>query len=154
MRSKNKTLEHTLAILGGLLLSISAFLHFESSTDFANDSQDKFIETYTIGLSEPLWYLIVVSAAVIFSIGYFTRGIVFRILVYKFTVLLSIFIFFITLLTGVTWGATPFIPQKEIGFEIAIAGYIVIITATIISMHKNQKMAPEAPSDLLDQHED
>ncbi len=148
MKLQGKILRHSIAIIGGSLILGSAFLPFESNDDFIGISEE-IKTTYTYGLTNPLWYLILMCTTVIFSIGYFTQGLAFRILVYIFSFLCSIFIYFVTLLTGVGWGATPFIPQKEIGFALSVFGYILIIIATIISMHTKKKKPSDA-FDLLD----
>ncbi|MNU61082.1 hypothetical protein D3C71_502850 [compost metagenome] len=150
MKLQGKILTHSFAIIGGLLLLGSAFLQFESKQDFIGNSEE-IKTTYTYGLTNPLWYLILICTTIIFSIGYFTQGLAFRILVYIFSFLCSIFIYFVTLLTGVGWGATPFIPQKEIGFVLSIFGYIIIIIATIISMYTKKKKSSGDTSDLLDE---
>ena len=148
MKPEVKIIKHSIAIIGGLLLLISAFLRFESSDHFIGNS-DEITSTHTYGLTNPLWYVILICSVIIFSIGYFTQGLAFRILVYAFSVFGSIYIYFVTLLTGVGWGATPFIPQKEIGFDFSIIGYILIVIATIISMNTKKEESADA-SDLLD----
>ena len=149
MKPEVRIVKHSIAIIGGLLLFVSAFLQFESTDHFIGNSEE-IRSIYTYGLTDPFWYVILICSVVIFSIGYFTQGLAFRILVYIFSVLGSIFIYFVALLTGVGWGATPFIPQKEIGFDFSIIGYILIIIATIISMHTKKKNSAVDASDLLD----
>lgn len=149
MSLRRKIRRHSIAILGGLLLFLSAFLKVESSYDFIGNSEE-IQTTFSYGLTNPLWYLILFCSVIIFSIGYFTQGLVVRTLVYIFVFLCSIFIYFVTLLTGVGWGATPFIPQKEIGFFLSIFGYVFIIIATIISMYTKKKKHSGGVSDLLD----
>lgn len=143
-------LKYYLLIIGALFLAISAFSVYSSQGQFGNSEED-FITINQLGIEHPAWYAFSIFTAILFFIGFFTGHIGAKI---AFYILLPVFTFagsaFAILLT-ITWGATPFVPQYEFGLFMQIIGCLLIVTATIISMHAYKKKRKEiGQSDLLD----
>jgi predicted membrane protein len=129
-------------IAGYLLILFSAFSNFSSQAEFIDYSENTR-EISTVGLNHPAWYLFLICTSILFGIGYFTGHIVAKI---AFYILLPIFTatsFFFAVLLTVTWGATPFSPQYEFGFAMEIVGCLLVLIATIVSMHRHKKKQPQ-----------
>lgn len=146
-------LKTTLLLVGALLILIAGFSPLESQYQFMNQSGEfeDAVQVITTGINHILWYILVFGTAVVFSVGYFSNRLANKVLVYVFTPLFALVFLFFTAITTITWGATPFVPQLEYGYLLMVYGSVLVLTATIISVHRGTPKTISSDKDLLDE---
>ncbi len=146
-------LKTALLLIGAILILIAAFSPVESQYQYMNQSGEfeDAVEVVTTGINHFLWYILVFGTAVVFSVGYFSNRLMNKVLVYVFTPLFALVFLFFTAVATITWGATPFVPRLQYGYLLMIYGSILVLTATIISVHKGKSKTISNDKDLLDE---
>ena len=136
-------------ITGFLLVASGAFTEFQSTCGFVNDQSD--IVSVSIPASEsPLWCFFLFGCVAIFSIGFFFNHLANKILVYCITGILTPFIAFITMISQAGWG-NPCGRSPGYGYYLTLLGSLLVLTATIISMHRSKREDRNSGMELLDQ---
>jgi hypothetical protein len=145
-------LKTTLLLMGAALILLAAFSPVESQYQYLNQSGEfeDAVKVVTTGFNHILWYVLVFGTAVVFSVGYFFNRLVNKVLVYVFTPLFALIFLFFTAITTITWGATPFIPRLQYGYLLMVYGSVLVLTATIISVHRGTPKTISNDKDLLD----
>lgn len=151
-RSFTFYLKTVLLLIGVILIIIAGFKPVTSQLQFKEpENYETLVDTFELGHQNFLWYLQIIFITILFSIGYFFNGLVNRILIYSLTPIFAVIFLFLSAMSMNTWGATPFVPHFEYGYELMCYGSILVITATLISVHRKTKSkATISNSDLLD----
>lgn len=139
----------TLVILGFGLIALGFFADIESNC-FNPFSQQNPTIIFTPGSKSVLWLLFLIASRLIFLSGFFSRLIAGKILVYLFSGIFIPFIAFMTEIYLAEWGDSCGI-SLESGYYITLFGSLMVLTATIISMHRKKRITGQSESELLDQ---
>lgn len=122
-------LKNILFFIGIITITLSSFLNFSSHLTFRNE--DHWESTYTVfdnGYQNPIWYLWLIVGLILVRVLR-SEGVK-TFLVFLF--LLSSVSIWLTLASSVTRGATPFIPQFEIGIWIELSGVTILLISTFL----------------------
>lgn len=148
MNSSNRgIIKYVILTVGTLLIGASAFSPILSRKNYLKLQYKEYI----IGTDSMLWHFLVIPTIALFLIGFFSNHLAVKILFYVFLVPIAFFTFSVTIIAnmGSFWGS-PFIERLERGYFMALIGQMLIITATIISLHKPKKLkANTDQKDLL-----
>lgn len=139
-----------LLALGVILIVISAFLAYSSQLEFVNNQEEEVIERFEMGIQHPSWYVFTFFTAILFSVGFFSNGLGNKITFYTLLPVLGFLSAGFALIQTVTWGATPFVPHYEFGINLQIVGCLLVIAATIVSLHEKKPAATKVKPELLD----
>ena len=138
-------------LIGTILIISAGFSPVQSQLVFNGPEFSDTVDVVQNGIHHLLWYVLLFLTGIIFSIGYFYNKTVNRVLLYVFIPVFAVVFLFFSVLSIMTWGATPFVPHLEYGYELMCYGSILVITATLISVHRKTKSkATISNSDLLD----
>ncbi len=148
MNSNNpRIIKYVVLTVGILLIGASAFSPILSRKNYLKLQYKEYI----FGTDSMLWHFLVIPTIALFLIGFFSNHLAVKILFYVFLVPIAFFTFSVTAIAnmGSFWGS-PFIERLERGYFMALIGQMLIITATIISLHKPKKLkANTDQTDLL-----
>lgn len=138
-------------ITGFALITLSFFSEFASTCRFEDDFDD-IVPISLNGSKTTLWYLFFLGSIVVFCTGYFLNNLSIKIFVYTFSGMFTLLISFIVSIQGAGWGQ-PCGISVENGYYLALLGSLLILTATISSMHRKKKLTKNISDhfSLLDQ---
>ncbi|AEA44656.1 hypothetical protein [Fluviicola taffensis] len=136
-------------LIGFTLLSLGFFTEFQSTCRYVDDFED-IVPISIPGSKSTLWYFFSLGSVAIFLIGFFFGNLANKILVYCVTGILSPFIGFMTLISQAGWG-NPCGYYPEHGYYLTLLGSLLVLVATIISMHRKKKIVATPTNELLDQ---
>lgn len=146
-----------LALIGAVFLIISGTLPIlQDKIFFDSDEWTQGLDhiEYTSPLNHPLWYSIVLSAIIVFALGYFYHKKVNKVLTYVFAPVLGLGIWLVTLhytySFNILFGSRT-IGETGEGYTFAVWGYVFVVLATFMSFAEKKKI-PETieNEDLLD----
>lgn len=139
-----------LVIVGFLLIGFGFFADIESNCFSPFSPQQNPTIIFTPGSKSVLWFLFLIASTLIFLSGFFFRHLAGKILVYLFSVIFIPFIAFMTEIYLAEWGDSCG-NSLESGYYITLFGSLMVLTATIISMHRKKRITGRSESELLDQ---
>ena len=129
---------------GALTLFTSGFMPIvlNAVVNYSNNTAWPQVTGEIIGFSNPLWYIILLFTSIIFATGYFFNKIINRVLVFVFIPLFVIGILFFTIVFTFTIAIDPGDPILMIGkgYYVTILGYLLVITATVISVLRKRDL--------------
>lgn len=148
-KSPTYFLKTLLLIFGGGLLLFSGFMPLIRTFTVDHNMNGTSIS----GFDCPLWYAILIAAAIIFAIGYFFHTTVNKVLVFVFAPIFALVIMLLTFVFTFSIAIDPgdVILQIGEGYPIAVSGALLVVIATAISVLRKKEVKTTSHSDLLDE---
>lgn len=131
-----KYLRIGLVIVGFLLLISSVFLPFYSSCRW-NSDESGTIPFFVYGYESRIYRDQFFYTILIFFIAYFHHEKVNKVLLYVFSSMLLLFLFFVRSDPG--WGGAPCTRSAEIGQNLSLIGALFIMLGTFISIYREKE---------------
>lgn len=128
-----KYLRMGFVVIGLLLLAISVFLPYYGSCKW-NSDESGTVSVLIFGYSSRVFWMHFVFTIASFVSGYFYHDIVNKALLYTFSSMLLLYLFFTW--DPPSWGATPCGRSSEIGRDLSVFGSCLIILGTFISIYR------------------
>lgn len=122
-----------LVIIGFLLLIGSVFLPFQTHCKW-NSTESGTIGYRVYSYESVAYWGRFFFVLIIFLSGYFRRDIVYKALLYTFSSLFLLFLFF-----SVPFMGNPCVPQSEIGQTLSLTGSLMVPVATFISIYREEE---------------
>jgi hypothetical protein len=122
-------------VMGSLLLIVSIFLPYYSSCKW-NSDESGTIPFSIYGYAYNGYWIQFFFTLAAFVSGYFYRDIANKALLYTFTIMLMIFLFFT--LNIPSFGGSPCIRSTEIGGAFTLFGSFLILLGTFISIYREE----------------
>lgn len=119
--------------IGFAAILCASFLPFYSSCRW-NSDESGTIAFVEYGYERSLYYIVTVMVLIIFFSGYFWHGLVNKILLNLFSIVLLLFMLLVMNLPG--WGARPCVNSSEIGLYLLVYGTLSVILGTFISIYR------------------
>lgn len=122
-----------LVLIGFLLLIGSVFLPFQTHCKW-NSTESGTIGYWVYSYESVAYWGRLFFVLIIFLWGYFRRDIVYKALLYTFSSLFLLFLFF-----SVPFMGNPCVPQSEIGQVLSLTGSLMVPVATFISIYREEE---------------